>query len=493
MQTLPSTFHCQRSASGVTEGLGGGKPPLALLVRMLWAAVLVLPAVGASAGVVFTNLHSFAGVHDGANPYSGLVAGSDGSLYGTTSSGGTNNLGTVFKISPGGALTSLYSFNGTDGAAPYTTLVRGADGVFYGTTHAGGVGNSGTIFQFTTNNTLTTLFSFPGTNDPYQGSYPDAALVQAADGSFWGTAGYGGMTNASYRGNGYGTVFQLNTNGTVTVPVLFANTNGAYPLGGLVLGQDGDFYGAAAWGGRGIARGFPGYGTIFKLSGDGTITNLYVFTGFDDGGFIYARLVQGRDGYLYGAAFGGGAAGYGTLFKISTNGLFSPLYTFDVSDSGSPYGGMIEGSDGNFYGTTYGAYAGSGSVFRVTPDGGFTNLVLFNRTNGARPVGALVQGADGDFYGTTSEGGAYGFGTVFKVSVPFPPVIKALTLTNGTVTLTWSAVAGQAYRVQYTDDLSQTNWSYLNKPAVADSGVMTATDAQGGNPSAHRYYRVVLQ
>lgn len=477
----------------MTERFPGREPALALLVRALWAIVLALPALGASAGVIFTNLHSFTGTNDGANPYSGLVVGNDGSLYGTTSSGGTINLGTVFKISPDGALTCLYSFNGTDGAAPYATVVRGADGTFYGTTYAGGVGNWGTIFQFRTNGTVTTLFSFPGTTNPYQGSYPDAALVQAPDGSFWGTTGYGGLTNASYRGNGYGTVFQLTTNGTVTVRVVFANTNGAYPVGGLVLGQDGNFYGTAAWGGRGIATDFPGYGTVFKLTPDGTITNIYAFTGFNDGGYIYARLAQGHDGYLYGAAFSGGALGFGTLFKVSTNGLFVPLYTFSYFDSGSPYGGMIEGSDGGFYGTTYGAYAGFGSVFRVAPDGAFTNLVLFNETNGSRPVAALVQGADGNFYGTTSEGGANGLGTVFKLSVPLPPVIRSLAVTNGTVTLMWSAVAGQTYLLQYKDDLTQTNWTFLTKPSVADGGVMTATDPQVSTPSTHRYYRVVLQ
>jgi uncharacterized repeat protein (TIGR03803 family) len=462
-------------------------------MRLLWAAALVLPAFGTQAGVVFTNLHSFTGTNDGANPYAGLVQGSDGNLYGTASSGGTSNLGTVFKISSSGELTRLHSFNGADGAAPYAALLQGADGNLYGTTYAGGASNLGTIFQFSTNGTLTTLFSFTGTNNPHQGANPGAALVQASDGSLYGTAEYGGLTNASYDGQGYGTVFQFNTNGTVRVPVVFANTNGAYPAGGLVLGRDGNFYGTTTWGGRGITAIFPGYGTIFKLTPDGTFTNIYLFTGVNDGGFIYAGLVQGSDGYLYGAAFSGGSAKYGTLFKVSTNGSFIPLHTFTYFDSGSPYGGMTEGSDGNFYGTTYGAYAGYGSVFSVTPGGAFTNLVLFNNTNGSNPVGVLVQGGDGNFYGTTSEGGANGLGTVFRLSVPMPPVIKMLTLTNGTVTLTWSAVAGQTYRAQYSDDLTQTNWTFFNKPSVANSGVMTATDSDNVTASVHRFYRVVLE
>ena len=495
MQTVSTTLTNQRSTYAVTERAHGNNPAWALLRRVLWAVALVLPALGASAGVYFTSLYSFAGTNDGANPYCALAPGDDGNLYGTTSSGGAYNLGTVFRISPAGALSCLHSFNGTDGAAPFAALVRGKDGNLYGTTYAGGAGHAGTIFQFQTNSTLTTLFSFPGTNDAYQGSYPGAALVQAPDGSLWSTAGYGGLTNASYGGNGYGTVFQLATNGTLAVPVVFANTNGAYPASGLVLGQDGNFYGTATWGGQGITSSFQGYGTIFKLTPGGEFTNIYMFSGFEDGGFIYGRLTQGRDGYLYGAALGGGALGYGTLFKVSTNGSFVPLHTFSYYDSSSPYGGLIEGSDGNFYGTTYGYFfnSGYGSVFRVTPDGTFTNLLFFNKTNGAYPVAALVQGADGNFYGTTSAGGTNGLGTVFKLSVPLPPVIRSLTLTNGTVTLTWSSVAGQTYRPQYTDDLTQTNWSFFAKPAVADGGVMTATDSQGSTPSAHRYYRVVLQ
>ena len=481
----------------MTEPIPGKKPGSAMLRRLLWAAVLALNVFRAHAGVIFTNLHSFTGTDDGANPYCGLVQGSNGNLYGTASSGGLYNLGTVFKIGGDGALTRLYSFDGTNGAAPYAALVQGRDGRLYGTTYAGGASNLGTIFQFTTNGTLTTLFSFTGADDSFQGANPGAALVEAADGSFYGTGEYGGLTNASYdgqrfAGKGYGTVFQLSTKGTVSAQAVFRNTNGAYPAGGLLLGQDGNFYGTTTWGGKGITGNLPGYGTIFRLTPDGKFTNIYSFTGANDGGFIYAGLVQGRDGYLYGAAFSGGSA-YGTLFKVSTNGSFLPLHTFSYLDSGSPYGGLTEGSDGKFYGTTYGVFAGSGSVFSVTPDGAFTNLFFFGTTNGSHPVGILVQGPNGNFYGTTSEGGARGLGTVFQLSVPLPPVIKTLTLTNGTVTLTWSAVAGQTYQAQYSDDLPFTNWSFLTKPSVASSGVMTATDSDGITSSAHRFYRVVLE
>ena len=215
-----------------------------------------------------------------------------------------------------------------------------------------------------------------------------------------------------------------------------------------------------------------------------------MFTGFSDGGFIYAGLVQGSDGNLYGGAFSGGAYGYGTLFKVSTNG-YSPCFTLSATyESGSPYGGLMEGSDGNFYGTTYGAY-GYGAVFQLTPGGAFTNLVSFNTANGAHPDGVLVQGPDGNFYGTTSLGGANGLGTIFRLSVPMPAVFKAITLTDGTATLTWSAVAGQTYQPQYSTNLAQTNWTSLGKPFPALNGTMTTTDFNAAD-SPQRFYRVVL-
>lgn len=471
------------------------KRPVALLIlSVMW---LVVPR--AWGVVAFTTLVSFtgtSGVYPGAYPYAGLALGSDGNFYGTTSSGGTNNHGTIFQLTPGGAFTSLLSFNGTNGAAPYAAPVQGADGNFYGTTFNGGVSNWGTIYRITTNGTFTNLFSFTGANNPYLGANPGAALVPAADGSFFGTADLGGASTnivPIISGAGYGTIFQLTTNGTVVVPVFLGYTNGAYPSGGLVLGQDGSFYGTTLCGGNGISGSFPGYGTVFKMTPDGTFTNIYLFTGSSDGGFIYAGLVQGGDGNLYGAAFSGGQ-GYGTLFKVSTNGSFTLLHTFTYFDSGSPYGGLTEGSDGNFYGTTYGAYS-YGGVFELTPGGAYTNLVFFTGTSGAypgvHPDGVLVQGPDGNFYGTTSQGGANGWGTIFRLSVPMPPVFKAITLMDGAATLTWSAVAGQAYQLQYSTSLAQASWNSFSKPVVALGGTMTKTDSDAAS-SPQRFYRVVL-
>jgi uncharacterized repeat protein (TIGR03803 family) len=210
-------------------------------------------AVESQAGILFTNIHSF-GVHtNGQVPFAGLVQGSDGNFYGTTSEEGTNSdYGTVFKISAGGVLTSLYSFTGgNDGAQPIAGLIQASDGNFYGTTYNGGTDSSGTVFKITPAGVLTSLYSFTGGND---GGNPYAGLVQARDGNFYGTTLYNG-TNQS--------------------------------------------------------------GTIFKITASGVLTSLYSFTGGNDGGYPYAGLIQGSDGDLYGTAYSGGIGGRGVVFKFS--------------------------------------------------------------------------------------------------------------------------------------------------------------------------------
>jgi uncharacterized repeat protein (TIGR03803 family) len=223
----------------------------------------------------------------------------------------------------------------------------------------------------------------------------------------------------------------------------------------------------------------------------GTLTNLYLFSGNDDGGFIYAGLVQGSDGNFYGAAFNGGTSGYGSLFRVDANGAFTNLHSFNGFDGGFPYSGLTQGSDGNIYGTTYqyGAF-NAGTIFKLTPSGAFTNLFTFNGANGSQPGGVLVQGADGNFYGTTSQNGANGYGTIFRLSVPLPPVIQSVTLTNGTITFTWSAVAGQTYQVESKSDLTRINWRFLGGSFVATNGIMTTTDSI--DSTSQLFYRVVL-
>ena len=348
---------------GLTRSVTGRKPVLGLLMRLLWAAVVVLPALEASAGVVFTTIHFFNGTNDGANPFAALVQGSDGNFYGTTEHGGTNYAGTVFKISSNGAFTSLYSFTGTnDGANPQAGLVQGSDGNFYGTTEHGGTNSVGSVFKISTHGALTSLYSFTGGND---GAFPNG-LVQGSDGNFYGTAAGGGT-------NSVGTVFKISTNGVFTSLYSFSGTNdGANPWAGLVQGGDGNFYGTTIIGGN-------GNGTVFKISTHGALTSLYSFTGGDDGALPHAGLVQGRDGSFYGTTpfnYRGANQGGnddGIVFKISTNGALTSLYSFSFrgsADGAQPHAGLVQGSDGSFYGTTsyggVGGDGGAGTVFRLT-------------------------------------------------------------------------------------------------------------------------------
>ena len=239
-----------------------------------------------------------------SDPYTGLVQGSDGNFYGTTGAGGTSDDGTVFKITPSGTETVLHAFpkTGTDGQTPYAGLIQGSDGNLYGTTYFGGANGFGTVFKVTPSGTETVLYSFAGGND---GEHPYAGVIQGSDGNFYGTTYQGGAS-------GYGTVFKLTPSGTETVLYSFAggSSDGAYPEAGVIQGSDGNLYGSALQGGA------SGLGIVFELSLSGTETILHSFAGASDGANPTANLVQGSDGNLYGSTSAGGSSGDGTFFKV---------------------------------------------------------------------------------------------------------------------------------------------------------------------------------
>ena len=250
---------------------------------------------------VLTPLVSFEGA-DGSHPVAALVQGTDGNFYGTTADGGTNgNNGTVFQITPAGALTTLASFNGANGSHPVAGLVRVSDGNFYGTTTLGGSNNLGTVFRVTTNGLLTTLVSFSGSN----GNGPFAALVQGSDGNFYGTTAGGGP-------GGGGTVFKMTPTGGLTTLYSFNETIGANPPGALLEGTNGIFYGTTEY--TGILSGGPGlgFGGAFKMTSAGALTALFAFNGAN-GSYCVGGLLQGADGNFYGTTAGGGPGGGGTV------------------------------------------------------------------------------------------------------------------------------------------------------------------------------------
>jgi len=253
-----------------------------------------------------TILHYFDGL-DGSFPRAALVQGRDGSFYGTTVSGGTNSdNGTVFKITPSGLFTSLFSFNGRNGSRPTAGLVQGSDGSFYGTTSEGGpnydgttiVGN-GTVFKIAPEGVFRSLYAFNGTD----GSDPEAGLVEGSDGMFYGTTQFGGPNGDN------GTIFKITPAGALTTLYSFGGPGGSYPVAGLARGSDGNFYGTTE------GDNTTAFGTIFRITPAGVLTTLYSFNG-TNGASPVAGLIQGLDGNFYGTTFERGAGGGGTLFRL---------------------------------------------------------------------------------------------------------------------------------------------------------------------------------
>jgi uncharacterized repeat protein (TIGR03803 family) len=234
-----------------------------------------------------------------------------------------------------------------------------------------------------------------------------AGLVQATDGDLYGTTWVGGA-------NDYGTVFKITSSGTLTNLHSFDDTDGANPAAGLIQATNGDFYGTMP------AGGANGDGTVFQITHSGTFTTLYSFcsqTNCPDGASPGAGLVQASNGDFYGTTRFGGASDSGTVFKITAAGTLTTLHSFDTRDGANPAGALIQASNGDFYGTTVGGGSdGDGTVFKMTAAGTLTTLHSFEVTDGANPDAGLIQATNGDFYGTTVGGGAGGDGTVFKMT-----------------------------------------------------------------------------
>jgi len=411
-------------------------------------ALCVAAAISAPAKTTFATLVNFDGTN-GANPaLMSLVQGTDGNFYGTTVYGGANDAGTLFKMTAGGTLTTIYSFcsqeNCTDGSNPNASLVQAANGNLYGTTVYGGANDNceygcGTVFTVTPAGKLTTLHSFDSTD----GAYPAAALVRATSGDFYGTTVDGGDShNCSLTGpSGCGTVFKITAGGVLTTLYSFCSqencTDGSNPYARLVQATNGDFYGTT-WDG-GADCGDYGCGTVFTVTPAGKLTTLHSFDA-TDGAEPVAGLVQATNGDFYGTTTSGGT-GPGTVFKITAGGELTTLHKFDVSDGWNPYAGLVQATDGDFYGTTLNGGDGDschgdcGTVFKITAEGKLTTLHSFclqtGCPDGYYPFGGLLQATNGTFYGTTCGGNdvycnAAGYGTVFSLSVGLGPFVDTL-------------------------------------------------------------------
>jgi uncharacterized repeat protein (TIGR03803 family) len=397
-----------------------------LLGCALAAGLLVTPH--GTKAATFEVLYSFKGGSDGAYPQAGVIADKAGNLYGTTSGGGYGNgFGTVFKLAPDGTKTVLWAFKGyafegiSDGIYPLDPLIMDAAGNLYGTTANGGPtkicgwgpGGCGIVFKIAPDGTETVLYAFRYNGD---GANPKSGLTMWR-GELYGTTSLGGKFGC-YGKTGCGTVFHVAPDGIEKVLYRFkVRPDGHAPVAGL-FEKNGYLYGTTSTGGVKCPYNMSGCGTLFEIAPNKAETVLYSFHGQSDGYEPYGGVIADKSGNLYGTTLYGGGNGFGTVFKLATDGTFTVLHSFTSgSDGENPNAGVIADEAGNLYGTTGGGgNAGGGTIFKIAPDG--TETVLYNfqgGSDGGEPLAGLLL-RNGYLYGTaTFDGG--GAGSVFRLKL----------------------------------------------------------------------------
>lgn len=442
-----------------------------------------------------TSLYSFNGTN-GSYPGSGLILGQDGNLYGTTLEGGAYNEGTVFKFTPGGALTTFYLFtNNPTGFGP-NRLVQTSDGKFYGTASGGPYLSSYSFtedifYRLTTGGDFTLLHTFAY---PSEGGAP-FTLLPGIDGQFYGLSTTGGGGSNEYSVNQYsevlacGDLLEISTNGNLTSLFSFDGTNGENGGNPIIYGNDGAIYGTTIEGGAGFVPFnyvSPGFGTIFKWNTNAELGTLVYFNGTNGCNPDRSGLVQANDGNFYGVTRSGGIgfngstmSGNGTVFRVTSGGALTSLYQFTGGNDGAnPICTLTQASDGNLYGTTYaGGSNNLGTVFMITTNGTFTSLFSFDGANGAGPQGLqLVQAEDGNLYGTTENGGADNMGTIFCVVLS----LAAPQITSQPVNITASPGGTAILSVGASGDPLNYQWALNGTNIVgATSATLTLMDLSG--------------
>jgi uncharacterized repeat protein (TIGR03803 family) len=389
------------------------RPKLNRLLTML--AVLALASAALIQAQTYTVLRNFNDT-DGccANYPSMLAQGKDGNIYGATTSGGKHFYGNIFKMTPTGTFTNLYSFDFTTGDGPQGGVSMGLDGNFYGTTYQGGAHSAGTVFQITPAGVFKSLYSFTNGTD---GAYPKAPPVQAQDGNLYGTTGNGTVA----------VLYKITTGGVFTV---MANLVGQ-TYAPLLLGTDGNLYGTTFYGGT------HNGGSVFQFSPSAkTIKTLFAF---HTEWYPAGPLTQGVDGALYGTLSAGGPGDTGAVYRITTGGAYKVLHNFTTAgttDGKYPYGGVVQGSDNFLYGVaSAGGANGLGTLFKISTAGtGFTVLHHFATATGDTPYPALLLHTNGKIYSMTAHGGTHtAYGTFFSFANNLKPFVKPLVLVSANV------------------------------------------------------------
>jgi uncharacterized repeat protein (TIGR03803 family) len=391
-----------------------------MFIKKLVFAFVFMFVAFAAVGIqaqTFNVIHSFAG-SDGSGPLAGLAIDSKGNLYGTTNSGGAHGAGIVFRANESGQERVLYSFGSipNDGANPESSLIFDAAGNLYGTTFSGGTSGNGTVFRLTPKGVETLLYSFAGGAD---GANPEARLAMDKFGNLYGTTTAGGVSSE-------GTVFEISKAGQHIVLYSFGGgSDGTVPVAGVTLDAKGNLYGTTSSGGF---YSYGTVFELKRLQSGWAEHILYNFQMQADGGIPYAGVVLDPAGNLYGGATDGGGGvggGGGTIFKLSPSSggawTFSVLYSlYGWNISGAFRDLLFDAASGIIYGTTHcdGTYE-AGTVYQLTPSGNtwtYTQLYTFTGgTDGLYVFSNLVLDKSGNLYGTANMGGASGEGDIFKV------------------------------------------------------------------------------
>jgi len=451
----------------------------------------VATAVAAQAQTL-TTIQNFDSSNGAEPEYTSITQGVDGNLYGSTSQGGSDLVGTVFKISPANQVSLVYSFDVTDGELPYGGPVQATNGTLYGTTTYGGANGAGSIYEFPPGGQLTTLYSFCSKANCADGERPWGSLIEATNGDLYGTTFTGGAYDS-------GTVFKITpTKGKLTTLYNFCTlqgcADGVAPYSGLVQASNGNLYGTTSSGGA------NNRGTVFEITPTkGKLTTVYSFcqkTNCTDGAGPYGGLIQASNGNFYGTTYKGGVNcvsddGCGTVFEIPTKGMLKTLYNFctqsNCADGANPQVGLVQATDGKLYGTTWlGGANGDGTIFSITTKGAPNTLVTFDGSNGNQPWGVLFQATNGTLYGSTFMGGSDGYGTVFSLSVGLGPFVETLPTAGkvgtqvlilgdsltGTTEVTFNGTAAQFTVVSGTEIKATV-------PTGATSGTVEVTTPNG--------------
>src|SRR4030095_1643453 len=362
-------------------------------------------------------LLDFPGLNPNTYSQAGIIRAKDDKFYGVTAASGLFGRGSIFQITQAGAATTLAEFsdNGPlNPRNPRAPLLQAENGDFYGVTVDGGTEKLGTIFKITSAGVLTFLAEFTGIDSFNKGAFPRAALIQTGPDDFYGVTSKGGAADA-------GTIFHMTANGVLTTLVEFTGeggpNRGASPDSSLLLGSDMNLHGTTAGGGA------HGFGTVFTMTPEGVLTTQVDFA--DDpagikGAYPEATLIQASDGNYYGTTATGGATGDGTIFRVTPAGELTTLVEFTgrrgKNRGTRPIGALFQASDGNLYGTTsFGGKSNYGTAFGMTLGGQLTTVAELTYKDGAYPETGFVLGSDGNLYTTTALGGDFGAGAIIRL------------------------------------------------------------------------------